>query len=219
MIFLETAKGWRQAAVSKHAPAPILIRRPAVIATDGRGLTASPVGWSGVAYGDQAPEGECRLGPVIGLMSSTLGGPRHILQLTSKFTRQLDERSLAREVYPPSDKIDRLAFLRELYALSGDVSPGAIGAEDCESRFTHIRDNEAIAGEYPACRFLGIQQASGDNGLGNVYRLLVMARPEAGLAEVKSDMASLLRMLHSGTFRPGALRPKRGAPFEENGRR
>ena len=37
------------------------------------------VGWSDEAYGDQSTMGKCRLGYVIGLMPSTLRGPRHIL--------------------------------------------------------------------------------------------------------------------------------------------
>ena len=38
------------------------------------------VGWSDAAFGTLAKDGRCRLGYIIGLMSSTLTGPVHILQ-------------------------------------------------------------------------------------------------------------------------------------------
>ena len=44
-------------------------------------------GWPDAAFGTHGQDGRCRLGYLIGLMSSTLTGPVHIPQWTSKFTR------------------------------------------------------------------------------------------------------------------------------------
>ena len=52
------------------------------------------VGRSDAAFGDQLAEGKCRFGHVIGLTSSSLTVPRHVLHWTSKFTRELVEGSL-----------------------------------------------------------------------------------------------------------------------------
>ena len=56
--------------------------------------TLSLVGWSDAAYGDLSQNGKCRLGYLIGVMFSSLSGPCHILQWTSKFTRELVKSSL-----------------------------------------------------------------------------------------------------------------------------
>ena len=61
------------------------------------------VGWSDAAYGDQSTEGKCRLGFVIGLMSSTLKGPFRILQRTYKFSRKMVKSSLGGEVFALSE--------------------------------------------------------------------------------------------------------------------
>ena len=45
------------------------------------------------------------MGYVIGLMSSTLKGPRHILQRTSKFTRKMVKSSMGREIYALSEML------------------------------------------------------------------------------------------------------------------
>ena len=51
--------------------------------------------------------------------------------------------------------------------------------------------------------------------LGNVYWLPGLGNPAHGLTETKSDMGPLLRLLESGTYNPGALRPKQDvAPNE-----
>ena len=62
----------------------------------------SLVGRSDAAYGDLSQDGKCRLGYLIGIMSSSLSGPCHVLQWTSKFTRKLVVRSLGGEVYASS---------------------------------------------------------------------------------------------------------------------
>ena len=95
------------------------------------------VSWSDAVSGGQSPEGKSRLGYVIGLMSSTLKGPRHILQWTSKLTRKLATRSPGGEVYSCSEIADHISPLREFYEPFAVMSPGMIGLEDFESLFTH----------------------------------------------------------------------------------
>ena len=51
--------------------------------------TMTLVGRSDAAYRDQSTEGKCRLGYVVGLMSSILQYLCQILQLTPKYTREL----------------------------------------------------------------------------------------------------------------------------------
>ena len=58
------------------------------------------VGWSDAAFGTHTQDGRCRLGYIIGLMSSTLTGPVHILQWTSKFTRKHVKSSLGGRYLP-----------------------------------------------------------------------------------------------------------------------
>ena len=57
------------------------------------------VGRSDAAYGWLSEEGRCRLGYIVGLTSSSLSGPRHMIQWASKFTRKLVRSSLDGEVY------------------------------------------------------------------------------------------------------------------------
>ena len=92
--------------------------------------TMSIVGWSDAAYGDLTKTGKCRLGYLIGLMSSALSGPCHVIQWTSKFTRTLVKSSLGGEVYAFSEMVDHMALLREFYARFSRISPGMVGLED-----------------------------------------------------------------------------------------
>ena len=64
-----------------------------------------------------------------------------------------------------------------------------IGFEDCESLFTHLKKEKAIAGKYMARHFLGIQKSRGAGELGIVYRLPGLGNPADWSAKVKSDMA------------------------------
>ena len=66
-------------------------------------------GWLGAVYGSQSAEGNCRIGYVIGLMSSSLSGPCHVLQWASKFTWKPVKSSLGSEVYALSGMVDHLA--------------------------------------------------------------------------------------------------------------
>ena len=51
--------------------------------------TLSLGAWSDAACEDQYTEGKCRLGSVVGSMSSSLTGPRHVLQWTPKSAEEL----------------------------------------------------------------------------------------------------------------------------------
>ena len=91
--------------------------------------------------------GECRLGYVIGLMFSTLRGPFHINQCTSKFTRGWVKSSLGGEVYASSEMADRTSMLRGFFsARFFDSSPVLAGLEDCDSLCTHLEKKRIIAG-------------------------------------------------------------------------
>ena len=97
------------------------------------------VGWSDAAYWDQSTEGKCRLGYVIGLTSSTLKGPRHILRQTSTFTRKMVKSSLSGEVYALSETVDHTLLLEDFYGPFAGRTQGMVGPEDCESLFTHLK--------------------------------------------------------------------------------
>ena len=56
--------------------------------------TLTLAGWSDATYGDLSQNGKCRLGYLIGITSSSLTGPCHVLHWTSKFTRKLVKCSL-----------------------------------------------------------------------------------------------------------------------------
>ena len=151
--------------------------------------TITCAGLLDAAHGNQSAEGECRLGYVIGITSSTVNGPRHILQWPSKFTRNLAKGSLGGEVNPCSETIDRAPPLREFHAPVADSSPGAIRMEDCGSPFTDLKKQKTITEEYLARQPLGIQQSSGNWKLSSARRPPGLGDPADGLIEVKGDVA------------------------------
>ena len=163
----------------------------------------SPGGWSDAANGELFPEGNCRLGSVIRLMSSIIGGSRLILQWTSKFDSKLVKSSLSGEVCVPRVKwVDHVTFSRGLLAPFAGMSPGVICSEECERSVTHLRAKEEVAGRYPVRHLLGIHQAFGNNESDNGYWLPGTSNHAGGLTKVKSDMAHFLRMLQWGLFAP-----------------
>ena len=91
---VKTVKVWQQATVLKSA-SPSHPWASALRDADGRMRArgdrihcgaASLAGRPDAAYGDQSAEGKCRSGYVIGLASSSLNGPCHILRRASRFT-------------------------------------------------------------------------------------------------------------------------------------
>ena len=73
------------------------------------------VGLSDAAYGDQSSEGKCRVGYVVGLMSSTAKGPFRISQLTSRFARKMAKSRLGGEVYALSEMVDHVPLSKDCY--------------------------------------------------------------------------------------------------------
>ena len=173
------------------------------------------LGWYDAAYGGQSTEGKCRLGYVIGLMSSTLKCPCHISQWTSKFTRKMVKSSLGGEVYALSEMVDHMLLLKDFYGPSGGINPGVVGMGDCESLFTHLKTKKMAAEKYLVRHFLSIQQALEEGDLENAYWPPGTENPADGLTKVRSDMVTPLRLLESGGFCPGQLRPLKGVAWKE----
>ena len=167
----------------------------------------SLAGRSDAASWDQAKEGRCRSGYVFGLVSSTLRGPRHLLQWTPRLSERLVKCSSGKEVYTSGEMSDHVAH--------ADLSPGMVGVEACASLFAHLRKKEAITEKYLAIHFAGIRRASDSGEPGNVPLFQDPQNPAGGLTEVESDMAPLLLMPQFGLYCPGALWPLRGATLVE----
>ena len=103
----QTAKEWQVVTILMYASASRPLK-PAVGAVDGQMKTPGErvhcgtmllVGWSDAAYGDQSAEGKCRLGCLIGPMSSSLNGSRHVIQWLSEPTRKRVRSSLGGDAY------------------------------------------------------------------------------------------------------------------------
>ena len=114
-------KNWQQAAAFKYASPshpwealgwgheanwPLRGRGARV-----HGGSTTLFGWSNAAYGGRSTEGTCRLGFLIGMMSPTLKGQRHISQRSSKFSRKIVKSSLGGEVYALSGMADHMLLL------------------------------------------------------------------------------------------------------------
>ena len=179
MQLVRVVKEWQQATVLRYASSSHPWQTP------GRGDRAkqdlrnrgekvhggamSSAGWSDAAYGSQSTGGKCRLGYVIGLMSSTLEGPCHNLRWPSKFTQELVKSSLGGEVYAFSEMVAHMILLKDFYGPSQSMNPGSGGLGDCESLFAHPRTQKMIAEEYPVRHFLSTQQALEEGELDNAY--------------------------------------------------
>ena len=111
-------------------------------------------------------------------------------------------------------------------ARSRDFIEGILCApRGCVSRFVGFcglrespptsQKEKMVAGKFLARHFLAIQQAVESGGLANVYWLPGLENPADSLAKIKSDMVPLLRMMESGCYNPGLLRPLRGLPSNE----
>ena len=71
-----------------------------------------------------------------------------------------------------------------------------------------------IAENYLVRHFLRIQQALGGGDLGHAHRPPGAGNPADRLTKVRMDAAPLLRLLKSGGFRSGQLRPNEGRSLE-----
>ena len=92
-------------------------------------------------------------------LSSSLAGPCHILQWTSKLTRKLARSSLGGEVYALCEIDDRMTPIRDFFGPLEGLAPGMVGLEDCESLLTHLRTKKPKSEKYLARRFLSIHKA------------------------------------------------------------
>ena len=117
---------------------------------------------------------------------------------------------LGGEVCAVGEMVGHMSLLRDLHGPFGGLNLGKVELEDCESLFTHLQTKKTIAEKYLARRFLSIQHALEGGALDNVFWVLGAGNPAGGLAEVRSEMAPLLRLLECGHFNPGSSRPSRG---------
>ena len=150
-----------------------------------------PVGRSDAAFGNQSPEGECRFSFPIGLIPATLSGSRHVLQWPSKFFRTPVESSLEGGAYACSGIIDHMTPSSRFYEPLQDRYLGAVDFGNCESLRTHGRITETATDENAARRFLGSQQALGNEKSDNVYWLPGTRDPADGLAKAECEMVPL----------------------------
>ena len=155
----KTVKTWQKATQLQYASS-LKLGDP--------GGTMTLAGWSDAAYGNTSRMGKCRSGYIVGVMSSNLCGPCHIIQRASKFTRKSVQSSLGGDVYAIGEMLDHLSMLREFYGHFTGLYPGLAGLEDCESLFTHLKKNKMIAEKFLARHFLSIQQALEQKELDNV---------------------------------------------------
>ena len=165
------------------------------------------VGSSDATYWHQSTEGKCRLGFAIGLMSSSLKGPRHILQRTPKYPREMVKSSFGGEVYAHSEMVGHTPLSKDRYGPFGGMNPGVGALEDCGGLDAHFRTKKMIAEKYLVRHFLSIQHVLGEGDLEGAYWLPGAENLAGGLTKVRSDMDPLLRLLESGAFCPGRLRP------------
>ena len=73
------------------------------------------VGWSHAAFGDQWAGGKYQLSYVIGLTSSSLTGPCHIIRRTSRVARKPVRGMLGGEISVSREMIDHMFLLREFH--------------------------------------------------------------------------------------------------------
>ena len=98
-------------------------------------------------------------------------------------------------------------MLREFYGHFAGSKPGMIGLEDCESLFTHLKKSEITTEKFLVRHFLSIQQALEERELDNVFWIPGKENPADGLTKMHSEILPLLRLLESGTYNPGMMRP------------
>ena len=82
------------------------------------------VGFCDAAYGSHQSDGKSRLGYIVGLSDSIVGGQFHPLCWASRFTRKTVKSSLGGEIYSASELMDHMGLLREcVETVYGDIPP------------------------------------------------------------------------------------------------
>ena len=94
------------------------------------------------------------------------------------------------------------------------ANSGATRLENCESLRTHLKNKKMITEKYLVRRFLSTQQSLEEGGLENAYWLPRAEKSADGLTNVRSDMDPPLRLLESGRFYSGQLRPPEGVAWK-----
>ena len=178
------------------------------------GGTITSAGRSDAAFGDQSTMGKCCLGYVIELMSSSIGAPCHIIHWASEDSRKLVKSSLGKEEFAFNEMAGHVSMLREFYAHFVALSPGMVANEDCESLPTHLKNERAITEEFLFPRLLAVPQALETQDLET--QDLDLGNPGGGLTKTKGCAAPPLRLLESGTYNPGTLRPIKGVASRGN---
>ena len=102
---------------------------------------------------------------------------------------------------------DHMSMLRGFYARLMDLSRRLIALEDCECPFTNLKNTGPTTEKFPIRHFLASTQFLETEELGNANWLRRVENPTDCLAEVRSDMLPLLRLMESVASYPGALRP------------
>ena len=103
------------------------------------------------------------------------------------------------------------------HAAPVDLAPGVMGMEDCASLVARLRNKKAVTEKYSLLHFAGTQQPPDSHGPDSVYWYPGTGSPAGAPSKVKSDMAPLLRMLQSGSPRPGVPPPSKDVPFQGSG--
>ena len=174
------------------------------------------VGWPDAAFGTHGQDGRCRLGYLIGLVSSTLTGPVHILQWTSKFTRKHVKSPLGGKISALSKTWGYMNMIRELYTALGHEKLGSYGLIDCGSSLSRLRTGRPGTEKFLIRHFRSISDAMEGGGLGYVAWIPGTENPADGLTKATSDRGPLLQLLETGLYRPGRLEQLRGVSFIEN---
>ena len=81
------------------------------------------------------------------------------------------------------------------------------GLEDSGSLFTYLTKSKSI---------MSIQQSLEEQKLNNVFWIPGKETPADGLTKMHSEILSVLRLLESGTYNPGMLRPLKRISLKEN---
>ena len=155
------------------------------------------------------------LGYIIGLMSSTLQGPVHIIQWTSKFTRKRVKSSLGGEIFALSEMWDHMEMIREFYGPLGHPKIRAYGLIDCEKLLSHLRTGRLGTEKFLTRHFRSILDAVESGDLGNVAWIPGTENPADGLTKISSELGPLLDVLQTGRYRPRTLDQLRGVSFLE----
>ena len=94
------------------------------------------------------------------------------------------------------------------------TNEGILSDRDLDTPKTNMK-SESITEKFLARRFLSIQQALEEKELDNAYWIPGKENRADGLTKLRSEISPLLRLLESGAYTPGMLRPLRGISLNE----